>query len=148
MLLNVFFQPQDDDEEGEGILIEMDRLWAELQANSEVEGTVTDYLAVDEQLATGGVLTLAEIAEDVASKDVVPAEMESDSEVVEIEDDEEPPVTAREASQAMRILQRYADTVSDPATLKLIDQLDDALAKERYKNMKQKSIHDYLARGE
>ena len=71
------------------------------------------------------------------------AQINSDSEVVEIEE-EEPAVTAREASQALRILQRYADTVTNPTTHKLFDQLDDALAEERFKKMKQKTIVDYF----
>ena len=86
---------------------------------------------------------MAEIATDVSNKLVEPAEEVSDSETVEIEE-LEPAVTAQEASRALRILQRYADTVTDAATLKLFDQLDDVLAKERYKNMKQSTIRDYF----
>lgn len=136
------FQTEDDEEE-ENILAEMDRLWAELQANNDVEGNLAEYLAVDQQLETGGTLSLAEIAEDVSSKAVESAEVDSDSEVVEIEEDE-PAVTAREASKALRIIQRYADTVTDPSALKLFDQLDDFLAKERFKKMEQKTIKDYF----
>jgi hypothetical protein len=88
------FQPEDDDQEEENILSEMDRIWAELRVNNEVEGNLAEYLAVDEQLETGGTLSLAEIAEDVSSMEVEAAEEESDFEMVEIEE-EEPAVTAR-----------------------------------------------------
>lgn len=35
-----------------------------------VEGTMYDYLTADDQLAIGGVLTLAEIAEDISTTEV------------------------------------------------------------------------------
>lgn len=50
---------------------ELNNLWAELQGMELAEGTLDEYLAVDDQLAIGGTLTLAEIAADVSTADVV-----------------------------------------------------------------------------
>lgn len=50
--------------------------WVELQALNLVEGTLNDYLTVDDELATGGTRSLAEIAADVLTKEVEEPEAE------------------------------------------------------------------------
>uniref|UniRef100_A0A915EAH2 HTH CENPB-type domain-containing protein n=1 Tax=Ditylenchus dipsaci TaxID=166011 RepID=A0A915EAH2_9BILA len=116
-----------------------------LQALDLVEGNLDDYLAVDDQLATGRTLTLTEIAENVSTAEVV-AEVESDTDVMEVDEEPELPlVTAREANEASRVLQRRYS--SNPAMLELCDKMDDLMAKERMKNLKQNNITDYLRFG-
>jgi hypothetical protein len=40
---------------------ELNHLWDVLQENGEVEGQLADYLAVDQEVVTGGALTMDEI---------------------------------------------------------------------------------------
>jgi hypothetical protein len=42
---------------------ELNNLWETLQKSGEVEGELADYLAVDQELVTGGTLTTDEIVE-------------------------------------------------------------------------------------
>lgn len=55
---------------------ELNIYWVELQALNLVEGTLNDYLTVDDELATGGTRSLAEIAADVLTKEVEEPEAE------------------------------------------------------------------------
>jgi hypothetical protein len=47
---------------------ELNALWTELQRMDLAVGTLEDYLRVDNQLAVGGTLTLAEMAADVLTE--------------------------------------------------------------------------------
>ena len=55
---------------------ELNTLWAGLQAMELVGGTLDEYLAVNDQLATGGTSTLAEIAADVLTATVEKPEVD------------------------------------------------------------------------
>ena len=69
----------------------------------------------------------------------------SDTELMEIEEESEPPVTSLEAVAALKILQRYADLSANPVIQLLCEQMDDVLAKERIKNLKQKNLLHYFS---
>lgn len=68
----------------------------------------------------------------------------SDNDVIEIEEEPEPPVTSKEAAEALKILQRYADSNAFRAVQLLCDTVDDVLAEERVKKLKQKNISTYF----
>lgn len=118
------------------------------------------YLTVDNLLATGGSRSLAEIAGEISTAEVEEPEAErqvfwvvwffvyvapfSETDVMEIEEEPEPPITSREAAEALKILQRYADSNANPAVQLLCDKVDDMLAKERIKKLKQKNLLNYF----
>lgn len=69
----------------------------------------------------------------------------SETDVMEIDVEPEPPVTIREATAGLTLLQRFVEeNFKEPALLQMCDKLDDALAKERMKKMNQKKISEYF----
>jgi hypothetical protein len=60
----IFDENIEIDEEGE-----LNNLWEELQENGQAEGELADYLAVDQELITGGAMTIGEIVERCSSKE-------------------------------------------------------------------------------
>jgi hypothetical protein len=61
-------EPLDEDE--------LNILWCKLQRLELMEGSLNEYLAVDDELAVGGTRTLAEIAADVKTTEVDETEAE------------------------------------------------------------------------
>ena len=59
-------------------------------------------------------------------------------------DKDEPPVTSREAAEALRILQRYIDQSANAEMQQMCDEFDDMLANERAQKLKQKKMDDYF----
>uniref|UniRef100_A0A915CY52 Uncharacterized protein n=1 Tax=Ditylenchus dipsaci TaxID=166011 RepID=A0A915CY52_9BILA len=71
----------------------------------------------------------AEIAEEVSNVNVEEPEGESETDVMEIEEEPQP-VTSREAAEALNVLQRYADVNANPEIQLLCDKVDNVLAKK------------------
>ena len=121
---------------------ELAGLWHDLAEEGELEEGVSldDYVTVDQQLQTDGMMTVEEIAASAIEA------VEDDPEEIETKEPELPPVTNREARKALDVLRRYIEkSVDDPAVLALCDKLDDVTAKQRIKAMKQKKLTDYLS---
>lgn len=69
----------------------------------------------------------------------------SDTDVMEIDEEPEPPVTSGEGIAAFKLFQRYVEeSLNDPSVLQMCDKIDDALAKERVKKFKQRNLLDYF----
>uniref|UniRef100_A0A915E0F4 Uncharacterized protein n=1 Tax=Ditylenchus dipsaci TaxID=166011 RepID=A0A915E0F4_9BILA len=108
----------------------------QLVALNLVEGEMSDYLAVDNQLVVGA-FSSVEIASGVLTTEVNEPEKESDNDMIEV--DEEPllpPVTNREAKEALHVFQRYS---SNPTVLQLCDKVDELMAEERMKRLTQRA---------
>uniref|UniRef100_A0A915EID3 DDE-1 domain-containing protein n=1 Tax=Ditylenchus dipsaci TaxID=166011 RepID=A0A915EID3_9BILA len=123
---------------------ELNTLWAELQQMNLAEGTLQEYLGVDDQLTTGGSRSLAEIAEEVSNVNV--EEPEGERQVFALCDRRGTAAShIREAAEALNVLQRYADANANPEIQLLCDKVDNVLAKERIKMLKQKNLLNYFA---
>uniref|UniRef100_A0A915ESV7 Uncharacterized protein n=1 Tax=Ditylenchus dipsaci TaxID=166011 RepID=A0A915ESV7_9BILA len=89
------------------------RGWMSSQKRSatafEKPGKLDDYLEVDDQLATSGARTLEENVADVSAY-VEETGMHSDTEVLKVDDEPEPPVTTQEAAATLRILHNAMST--------------------------------------
>jgi hypothetical protein len=106
------------------------------------EGDLFDYIGVDDQLVSGGVLTLAEIAQECSLNPIDDQEI-SDNDIEEIT--ETPLVTAKDARNGLRALQSYVERNSnDLAVLNMCDKLDDFMAEECLSKMKQCQITDFF----
>jgi hypothetical protein len=99
---------------------ELNNLWETLQENGEVEGKLDDYLDVDKEFVTGGALTTDEIVA-ICSRNEDEEVNDSPTDEIEIEEQDLPTVSAREASEALQILQRYDDRIGDPKIQKSCD---------------------------
>jgi hypothetical protein len=113
--------------EVEGQDEELHNLWETLQENGKVEGELADYLDMDQDLVTGGALTADEIVA-ICSRNEDDEVNDSPTDEIEIEEKDLPAVSAREASEALQILQRYNDRIGDPKMQKSCDIIDDVLS--------------------
>uniref|UniRef100_A0A915CRJ1 Uncharacterized protein n=1 Tax=Ditylenchus dipsaci TaxID=166011 RepID=A0A915CRJ1_9BILA len=64
---------------------------------------------------------------------------------MEIKEEPELLTTARQAAEACRILQRYAHANANSTIQLLCDKVDDLLARERVKKLKQQNLLCYFA---
>lgn len=112
-------------------------MWAELVDRQEVDEEVGlgNFIDVDDQLATEGEISLADLAELF---------QESDEEQEETREEEQLAVTFQEACAAMLLVRRFVEkNVADTATLRACDKLEEAL--QAQKRMRQTTLNDYFA---
>uniref|UniRef100_A0A914VZL2 HTH CENPB-type domain-containing protein n=1 Tax=Plectus sambesii TaxID=2011161 RepID=A0A914VZL2_9BILA len=126
-------------------------LWENLKVHGYIENDVdwVDYIRIDEEVITGGALSLAEIVEGCSTAVADGANKLSDSEVMDIDDEEakieEPAITSLQAQNAMRLVRQYVEkNFADPVLLRYSDGLDNAIFLERYKNQKQRKLTDFF----
>lgn len=118
---------------------ELVELWEALPAEERIhdgeEIELSDFMEADERVATDGILTLEEIAEDhLRTGD---SEGSDDEELIL----EERTVTIAEAQCAMITVRRFLEQNSSKVgVMKLFDQLDDEMQKIRHDKMRQPTI--------
>lgn len=118
---------------------ELNLLWNSLKEIDTIDNSLVldDYLIADQQLVTDGVMTLEEIA-DIFSKE------EEEMSIEDINTSESISVTNQEACNALSTLRRYFEkTATDPRMLRICHELDDELAKNRLKGLKQTTLFDF-----
>uniref|UniRef100_A0A915E725 HTH psq-type domain-containing protein n=1 Tax=Ditylenchus dipsaci TaxID=166011 RepID=A0A915E725_9BILA len=110
----------------------------EQEENEILEGVQEDIEELNQMFEK---LVAAEETDSNYEVEVPDLEEEMEVEIIE----EEQPVTARDALNAFKIFQRYMETHEvDPAMLRKCDELDDFLAKECLKKMKQNPITNFF----
>uniref|UniRef100_A0A915DC03 Uncharacterized protein n=1 Tax=Ditylenchus dipsaci TaxID=166011 RepID=A0A915DC03_9BILA len=99
-------------------------LWAELKAAGEAGGVeLEDYIAADQNLVTGGLLTLKEIAASVSTTNVEEEDSDSDLAEIEEEEPEQPPVTNQELKKHLLAVQRYIQVnIAEPVVHELFEK--------------------------
>jgi molybdopterin/thiamine biosynthesis adenylyltransferase len=121
----------------------LNNIWGILKERGETEGELSDYLTVDQKLVTYGALTIGEIVEICSTKEAEEVEDNSNSDT-DVVEEELPTVSTREASEALKILQRYVDRSGNQTVQKACDTIDDFISEELLKNLKQMKIVDYF----
>jgi hypothetical protein len=95
-------------------------------------------LGVDDLLAIGGNLSMAEIAQACNSKQPELDQESSDDEIDEIEAPESRPVSAKETRDGFKAFQNFVErNFEDPMLLQMCDKFDTVMAEVCIKKMKQ-----------
>lgn len=111
-----------------------------MDGDEEIE--LTDFLEADERLATGGVFTLEEIAEEVLRNEE-PVGIEEDEPVAE-----EEAIPFEVAQRAMHTVRKFMSKRSGkPGVMKACDLLEDEMLDIRRKKMHQPTILESFGLG-
>uniref|UniRef100_A0A915DBG9 HTH psq-type domain-containing protein n=1 Tax=Ditylenchus dipsaci TaxID=166011 RepID=A0A915DBG9_9BILA len=124
---------------------ELLELWNGLRLQGEIGDGVelANYLNLDSDLATDGVLSLDELAEDVLTTEgnQSAADIDVDSDV----EMEEAPITRLEAQRALRLVRQYVENnFANPELLRQSDALDEAFWQDGQRKKKQSSLNDFF----
>uniref|UniRef100_A0A915EUE3 Uncharacterized protein n=1 Tax=Ditylenchus dipsaci TaxID=166011 RepID=A0A915EUE3_9BILA len=104
-----------------------------------------DFLSADNDLATNQPMTLEEIAEANSLVEVRVPEPEQAKEIEVKIVEEEQPVSILDALNGFKVSQRYMESHEVyPAMLRMCDEIDDFLAKERMNKLKQNPITNFF----
>uniref|UniRef100_A0A915CWH5 Uncharacterized protein n=1 Tax=Ditylenchus dipsaci TaxID=166011 RepID=A0A915CWH5_9BILA len=108
---------------------ELNHMFERLAAAEETKGNLIDFLSADNDLATNQPMTLEEIAEANSQMEVGVPEQEEAKEIEVKIVEEEQPVSVLDALNAM---------------LRMYDEINDLLAKERMNKFKQNPITNFF----
>uniref|UniRef100_A0A915EAU3 Uncharacterized protein n=1 Tax=Ditylenchus dipsaci TaxID=166011 RepID=A0A915EAU3_9BILA len=104
------------------------------QKRAIIEIDLSDFLEADERLATGGTLTLQEIADEVMRQE----DSDIDEEDLIVEEEE---VSFKEAERAMSTVRKFMQQESGKLTeMQVCDKLEDEMQEIRQKKMRQPTI--------
>ncbi|KAE9546906.1 hypothetical protein FO519_009882 [Halicephalobus sp. NKZ332] len=120
-------------------------LWSMFQSHCEINADcdISDYLSIDNEIATSGELSLEEIAQACSSSKVDEANSDSEEDVIEI--NERPPITGPAARQAYLQLRRYfEENALCEGLYSAFDQIEDLLIKDQISKLKQPKISDFF----
>uniref|UniRef100_A0A915EFS1 Uncharacterized protein n=1 Tax=Ditylenchus dipsaci TaxID=166011 RepID=A0A915EFS1_9BILA len=102
--------------------------------NEAEEIDLSDFLEADERLATGGTLTLQEIADEVMRQE----DSDIDEEDLIVEEKE---VSFKEAERAMSTVRKFMQQESGKlSVMQVCDKLEDEMQEIRQKKMRQPTI--------
>ncbi|KAI1691759.1 hypothetical protein Ddc_24066 [Ditylenchus destructor] len=113
---------------------ELNHLWIEFQDKCGFTGAgISDYIDMDQNLATAGTPTMEEIVENIRNEEE--SDEESEDDIIEIQAPEPPAITSQQAQAAFQIARKYVENnTGNPAILASSDNLEEFFARERLKN--------------
>uniref|UniRef100_A0A914C297 DDE-1 domain-containing protein n=1 Tax=Acrobeloides nanus TaxID=290746 RepID=A0A914C297_9BILA len=121
--------------------------WSILREHSEIPSDceLSDYLAVDNDVVTGNILTLEEIAQAASSSNVNEVVLDDDDDE-DTEVTERLPISGPVARQAYLQLRQFCEENGlDSGLYSTFDQIEDFLLKDQFSKMKQPKISDFFA---
>uniref|UniRef100_A0A914DJ85 Uncharacterized protein n=1 Tax=Acrobeloides nanus TaxID=290746 RepID=A0A914DJ85_9BILA len=119
------------------------RFWRHSEIPSDCE--LSDYLAVDNDVVTGNILTLEEIAQAASSSNVNEVVLDDDDDE-DTEVTERLPISGPVARQAYLQLRQFCEENGlDSGLYSTFDQIEDFLLKDQFSKMKQPKISDFFA---
>jgi hypothetical protein len=132
-------------EEEEPEDIELEDNWNKARGLEDPDLNLQDYITADDDLRTDGDFTLQEIVNDVACVAGTDEDIE-DCEEIEVEEEEKPPVTRKEALKCLDALRRFMDqnSVEGADVQSALDKLEDEFTSMRLKQAVQTRITEFL----